>query len=309
MQDPSPRLPQPGISVLTWLVTGIAIGAAIATSFVLLMGYLELETLGAAFDLVASSLVGVIAGFLLAAVVGLPIAVWLVRRLLRSVHGSLVEVAEQSHVALQGLAAGDLKGAVDGVGGVLRTVAAWHSVNSARHFAIQTSFNILILAGGVVGTLLVGRQVILLKAQNEKLDLQAITAEAQRRTGLWAQLFSIIDDVTKSDEPIILQREWFPQNDGGPPLQARQTNRWDRANLSIGLTARIVTFTRAATPYWVVEYQDRSISGQLAARISNKPTSPERGLLLANLARMRVPLDELNSEGATFESVRDHYLF
>jgi uncharacterized protein YjbI with pentapeptide repeats len=221
-----------------------------------------------------------------------PLVWWRLKRFTAGATGALDQVSAELAGVVSSSVAGDAPNAIDHVQRALRETIAWSGPLLVRRWVLQTGLAVLVSVGGLIGTALLFRQTILLREQNEKLqeqtlllrdqnqkiDLQTITAEAQRRAGLSAELFAILGEVSK--------------------LSSRGAGVLE---LDRGLRARIVTLSRAATPYWTVDVQTTHPNRLMhAPSLTDRPRSPERGQLLVGLALAGVQLDTL--PGVTFES-------
>jgi hypothetical protein len=136
-------------------------------------------------------------------------------------------------------------------------------------------------------------QTALLREQNEKLDQQTVTAEAQRRGALSTELFALLQMASEL-----------------PPDDAARRRAF---------AARAVAFTRAATPFYYVRVEagreastpygaGASSRGVLRGRANGRakpeliehPLSPERGQLLQGLVAAGADLAPLIEAQATF---------
>jgi hypothetical protein len=105
------------------------------------------------------------------------------------------------------------------------------------------------------------RQLDLLKDQNTKIDQQTMVADTQKRSAFVTELFSIVQEVAKLE-------------------------RSPASRLPVEIAARIIVLTSSAAPYVYLDFRSDTADGS-PKRIP-KPLSPERGQILAALARMKV---------------------
>lgn len=259
---------------------------------------------------------------------------WIMPRLINWVRAELGHAVEDAVAVHNTLAEGNLKAALGHVWSGSSKAAVWYSSFLERKITTQLTLGLVIAFGGLVGTVLLFRQTVLLGEQNQKLqeqtallrdqntklDLQTVTAEAQRRAGLLAELFSIVQEVARIRDQINKQLDVRPPNEASEP-------EMEAVRLPPGLVARIVAFTRTATQYWTAEvpghrnwsdgFVERTIQGAiervskvrgltpvptpvLMPRLAERPRSPERGQLLLSLVAADVDIGTLTRAGATF---------
>lgn len=232
-----------------------------------------------------------------AMVLALPLAWWAVRRFLGTARGTLEQVITDSTAAAHCMSARDADGTARHVQSAALELLAWYAPIAARRWVAQTSIALLVGFGGLIGTALLLRQTLLLGEQNKKLeeqtfllrdqnlklDMQTITAEAQRRSTLATELFSILQQL--------------PAEENSEPSS-------DLRLLPRSIAARIIAFSRAATPYWTIDVPAAGIqaTSTISPRIGQYRTSPERGQLLTALLMSNVDVTKLSQAGALFIS-------
>jgi hypothetical protein len=258
------------------LVVGLVVGAA--ASWAPLFGTLDRATpFVDGFLYWFLPVLGVSAAVL---AVTVPLAWWGLRRFVKGARGTLEQVVKETTAATRAVTERDAPtAAVHAEQAVLEAIA-WYGPIAAQRWVVSTLLALLIAFGGLIGTALLFRQTLLLgdqnaklqeqtallRDQNAKLDLQTVTAEAQRRADLAAELFSILQAVSTA------------KPEGQPQLEP-------------GLTARIVAFSRAATPYWTIEVPATLLASEAPTlQFADRPRSPERGQLLTGLVGSKIPL-------------------
>lgn len=266
------------------LVVGIVAGILIAWS--LLTG--DLNEWSFWVNIGIRTLVAIFLMLTLALVIVVPLGLRAVNRFAENANGSLNKFVVEIIAATRAASERNSHDAAAHAERASLEAIAWYGPIVARRWLVQTALALLVAFGGMVGTALLFRQIvllneqnkkleqqtILLKEQNEKIDLQTVTAEAQRRSVLTTELLSILKEVADASQ--------------------------ERKQISATLKSRIIAFSRAATPYWTVEIPaDRpSVKIPILAR---RARSPERGQLLVGLAAAGVDfrqLDEAVFEGA-----------
>lgn len=280
---------QPLGRTLAVLVVGITIGTC--ASWPLLYG---LDSIAPTVDDVMRLLLPTLGlALLFFAIVGF-IGWRYLRSRLSSAQATLSDTVSNIRLSLEANANGDLARASHHAEQAVLSVASWLGDLMARRFMVNSALAALVGFGGMIGTALLFRQIALLGIQNQKIDeqvqllriqnfkleLQNVTAEAQRRSALSAELFSIMQQVA-----------------GDLGKEADTIGK----ELSPGLVARIVTFSGTATPYWIAEMPENA-DGSLsnALRLADRPRSPERGELLKGLVSMRANIKQLTEAGADF---------
>jgi len=269
---------------VAWLPVGIVLGATAGTGATWTLLSSDLSAFEAWLNAAQDLLLSAILGFCIAVVLGVPIGYWLLAKFVGGVEGTLAEITNETAAAAHAASQNDTPMAVEHTGRAIKEAIAWYAPRAARRFVIQTTLGLLLAFGGLIGTGLLFRQTLLLSAQNEKIDsqidllidqnhkidLQTVTAEAQRRGGLTSELFSIMQEVTK-----------LPKQEP----------------LSQPLIARIVAFSRAAQPYFtvVVPWDEGP------PRRAKMALSPERGQLLAGMVLSGVDLKGLLESGPNFQ--------
>jgi pentapeptide repeat protein len=235
------------LPMVTVLVVGTVMGTTVTASL------LYADILGPWFhtgDNVFVPILGVL-GAALALVV--PLAWWIAQRLLKGARGTLEQVISETTDATRAVTQGTAPAAVS------------HAERAVQNDKLEA-------------------QTKILGQQGEKLDLQTVMTEAQRRGELCTQLFSILGTISTISS--------LPGEAGGPQL-------------SQDLIARIVAFSRFATPYWTSEV----LPEDPTPRRADRPRSPERGQLLVGLSLSRIDISKI--QGVTFEGadLREANLF
>jgi hypothetical protein len=184
-------------SGVVWGVVGAVAGAVVATiaTWALLSG--ELGLFARWLDSVLNLLLAALAGAGVTAVLAVLVVWWWWPRFVGMAQGTFGQVVSNVRAAAWAAAENDAAAAVSHAERAVHEAAAWYAPIAARRFVVQTLITLLVTFGGLVGTGLLFRQTLLLGAQNAKLDLQTVTAEAQRRGGLAAELFSILQAVSQ----------------------------------------------------------------------------------------------------------------
>ena len=278
---------------IAWLPVGITLGAATGFAVAWALQSADLRQFASWLDAIQDLLLAAICGFGVAVLLGVPIGYWLLKQFVGAAEGALTKIISDATAAAEAATERNAQAAMMHAGRALREAAAWYGPRAARRFVVQTALGLLVTFGGLVGTGLLFRQTLLLGVQNEllvdqnrkidhqvelltdqnrKIDLQTVTAEAQRRGGLSSELFSIMQLVT-----------------AGEPKEP----------LTQPLIARLVAFTRAARPYFIVLVPDDESK---APYRDSRPLSPERGQLLVGLVLAGVNIEPLVDAGATFEA-------
>jgi uncharacterized protein YjbI with pentapeptide repeats len=228
-------------------------------------------------------LVAVLSGFFGAFGVVVLLAWWAVHSL-KKIHGTLEQIVREAADATRAVIRKDAPTSVEHVEKAIRQGVVWYGTFTARQWLVRVAFGLLFGFGGLIGTAMLFRQTILLGKQNEKLDLQTVTAEAQRRAGLSAELFAILQAVSVINVVAV----------GTTPPQS------GTEQIPRGLKARIVALSRAATPYRVIEVPEGTQDGNVPIpRLADRSRSPERGQLLVGLALAGIDITAL--EGVSFE--------
>ncbi|WP_161497186.1 MULTISPECIES: pentapeptide repeat-containing protein [Bradyrhizobium] len=212
------------------------------------------------------------------------LAFLVVPRWIGNVRGTVESIAAAITAAGRAHVAGKSDVAATEMGRATIEAAAWYANVRTRHFVSQSAIALVVAFGGIVGSALLITQNSLLKDQNLKLDYQTkllnqqnVTAEAQRRAALTAELFDVLKDV------------------------AREVQSTQNGVLTEGLINRILVLSRAAQPYYYVRYSNPKDGEQTRAEIIKLPLSPERGQLLLGLLANRVTLKPLADAGVVFE--------
>lgn len=267
------------------IFVGVIVGFLVACAFFLV----EPERHGALLDYVTNvvPLFFAVMATALLSVSGL--AVWLVRRKLPEAVGSLSVVAENLVAGVGQAVQQQASAAETHFQTAVREAAIWYVNGAARRWTFQAALALLIGFGGIFGTILLMRQIILMKEQNQKLETQIVlireqtkkleeqtmASEAQRRASLGAELFALLQvETSRQSDPTFV--------------------------------ARVVTLTRAATPFHYVRLD--TVQGQDEGKLRPAPTltevplSPERGLLLLGLLSLRLDLAPLFQAGALFDA-------
>jgi hypothetical protein len=231
------------------------------------------------------------------------VALVIVPRVFANARGTLSGMVDDLTQASRAHAGGDSDKALDHFGRAVGEGVAWYSIGATRRFVAQAALGLLISFGGIIGAVLLFSQNTLLRAQNDmvmsqlglltdqnkkidkqldlmvtqnaKIDQQTMVADAQKRGAFATEMFSILQEVAKSDRA-----------DG---------------IISTELMTRIVVLTSSAVPYVYLDLQGDP-EGDGAPRRIPKALSPERGQLIVALARMKVKLSLLQKAGARFES-------
>ncbi|MET4487641.1 pentapeptide repeat-containing protein [Bradyrhizobium sp. LA7.1] len=272
---------------LAQLIVGVAVGVAITWAF-----------LFATLDHAASLIDGTLHIFLLIIVVlglllslAIPITIWVARRFFTHAHGTIEQVLLDSAAAVRATAERDVPTAVTHVERAINEGFAWYAPIAARRWVARTALGLLVAFGGLTGTALLFRQtlllgeqnkllqeqILLLRDQNTKIDLQNVTAEAQRRAALLPELLSILQDAAKQVKDKEEKGEVRP------------------ITLDVPLAARIYALSRIATPYWMMEpsLAGRAEVGLSPPRLSDRQRSPERGQLLVGLLAAGVDVSSM----------------
>lgn len=215
-----------------WLVVFLVVGVGIGAAVILAFQSGDFRQIVAGLRDAQGVLLAAMCGFGVAVVIGVPIGYWFLRRFIGTAAGALTQVIADATAAAEAATKQNAQAAVEHAGRALREAAAWYAPRAARRFVVTTTLGLLVTFGGLTGTVLLLRQTLLLGtqnelliAQNDKIDLQTVTVEAQRRGGLASELFSILQAATLIPE--------------GEPLGRP-------------LTARIVAFSRVAEPYFTI---------------------------------------------------------
>ncbi|TIO80480.1 MAG: hypothetical protein E5Y00_11070 [Mesorhizobium sp.] len=298
MDEPSTssrkHLGQSGLPyVFLGLVLGLTLGAAI--SLALFVG--PLDRVSSVLDLALRGALPALAMVGGALVLAVPFTWLAVRIFLKRTQGTLETVVSDAASAARAALQRDTAHSIMHFENAAHEFVAWYGPAATRRWVARTAIAVLISFGGLVGTALLFRQILLLTEQNnkldkqidllaqqnQKLDLQTLTAEAQRRSGLATELFEILQEVSK--------------------LVAEPRNPTLRPQLTRGLENRIVTLSRAATPYWTIEVaEDENRVPALAPQRAERARSPERGQLFTGLVLAGIDIETLAKAGATFSS-------
>jgi Pentapeptide repeats (8 copies) len=270
---------------LTTLIVGIAVGAT--ASWALLFG--ALDSAKPLVESLLNSFLPLLGIACLMLVVIVPLVALAIHRFLKGAKGTLEQVIQEVSASAQAVAQKDVSTSVARAERAVLAALAWYAPVATRRWIVRTALGLLVAFGGLVGTALLFRQTVLLgeqnrklieqidllKDQNIKLDLQTVTAEAQRRAGLAPELFSILQEGSKQ-----LKGKASPES----PVA-----------LTEELAARIVAFSRSANPYWTIE-----LDGRRVPRLADRARSPERGQLLTGLVLIGADLRPLVKKGAQF---------
>lgn len=240
----------------------------------------------------------------------IPLTLLIIRRLLRRIEGSLSVVVQRSSQTARAYLEGRPTDAFAHAEVLVQEGIAWYAPIAARRFVVQSTLALLVAVGGLVGTTLLFRQNSLLKEQNEKLDkqnektdFQIITAEAQRRADLTAELFAIlrqVEDLTsQSGARYELSKVCVNRYAADDPI--RNPNMVDGCAsdakkmlvLPPGLTGRIRALAASATPHFTVQI---SRGESWVFSTSGKPLSRQRGQLLIGLAASGVDFAKLGAD-------------
>jgi uncharacterized protein YjbI with pentapeptide repeats len=275
--------------MLVPMVLGLVVGAT--ASWALL--YPALEKAVPWVDIFIQIVLPAMGIFVAALMLVVPLAWWAIRRFIKTAHGTLEQVVRKVAAAAQAAAENNTSAATSHAREAALEAVAWYGPVAARRFVVQTALGLLVTFGGLVGTALLFRQTILLgeqnkklaeqtdllrnqnekldqqtdlfREQNTKLDLQTIAAEAQRRAGLSAELFAILEAISRL----------------GVEVPAGTTSsQQPRGQLPRGLQARIIALSHAAAPYRIIEVPEGRNS---IPRRADRDRSPERGQLLVGL--------------------------
>ena len=288
----------PLLAVITLIIVGVVLGAI--ASWAILVGGIDAATpwIDRTLHFVLPAL-GILAAML---AVVLPFTFWALKRFVGSARGTLDQVVRDVGAAVRAQNAGDGAAAITNSENAILEIVAWYTPIASRRWVVQTAFALLVSFGGLIGTALIFRQTVLLGEQNKKLqeqttllgeqnkliveqnnklDLQTITADAQRRTTLTAELFSILQTIS------LLKGEPKP-----------------------ALLARIVAFSRAAVAYWTIEVSINVRTEEFVPKLEERSRSPERGQLLigligadVNLTELRAVFDDADLRGVTFDNL------
>lgn len=277
------------------LVVGCVLGATV--SWLLLAT--SLETVWSYIDGSITIVLLIIVAFVALMAIALPFGYLIALKIAESAKGTLESVSAQLVDTADALSSHDRQRTLDNVHALVREFSAWYAPAALRRFVVQTVLGLLIAFGGFTGTALLFRQTVLteqqtlkiveqtklLAEQNVKLDIQTISGDAQKRATLAAELFAITTALANApDAPI------------------------DR-----GMTARIVAFSRSATPYALVTVASRKNedgTGQTYYPVvGGRPLSPERGQLVTTLLLLREKISNIRGimlqyadlRGATFD--------
>lgn len=310
----------------TALVVGILLGVSLGVALILSIGHLELSG-----DRLLSFALGSLLTLGGCLVIGGVAALLIVPRLFANARGTLAGMVNDLTEASRAHACGNSDQALQLVGRAAEEGVAWYSIRATHRFVTQAALGLLISFGGIIGAVLlfsqntllreqnqlVGSQVQLLRVQNKmagkqvrllaqqnkkiddqvrlsikqtglirdqnrKIDQQTMVADAQKRGAFATELFAIVQELAK----------------------LKQTAEGKRRKQTAGLlprdlVARIVVLTSSAVPYVYLDFESGNIDAS-PKRIS-KPLSPERGLIIAALARMKVDLPALHRAGARFD--------
>ena len=185
---------------------------------------------------------------------------------------------------------GDTDKAIDHFSRAVVEGSSWYSIGATRRFIAQAAIGLLISFGGLLGAVLLFSQNALLRGskpddkvttrellgdQNRKIDQQTMVADAQKRGAYLTEMFSIVQEV------------------------ARQTT--EKSAITPELTTRIVVLTTSAVPYYYLDFEGAKEVDDGPKRI-RRAFSPERGQIVAALARTKVKISALVDAGARFES-------
>ncbi|MGX9425254.1 MULTISPECIES: pentapeptide repeat-containing protein [Bradyrhizobium] len=262
--------------LLSTLVVGLLLGASLGPALYLAVGRLELSG-----DLLLSFAIGAFLSLGLCLVVAGVATLLIVPRVFASARGTLAGMVSDLTQASRAHARGNSDEAIQFVGRAVEEGVAWYSIGATRRFVAQAALGLLISFGGVIGAVLLfsqntllREQTGLLKQQNEKIDQQTMVADAQKRGAFATELFSIVQEVAK-----------LPKSE-------------EQAGLPKDLLARIIVLTSSATPYAYLDFKNDAVGG--TPKQISKPLSPERGLIIAALIRMKVNLPSLHDSGAIF---------
>lgn len=295
---------------------GVAIGAS--ASWPLFFGALDRAepAVDGALHLVLPALATTAALLLL---VG-PLTWFGVRRFLGRVQGTLSRVTMELAQTSRAMAESDTVRAVNHAEQAVLEALAWYAPVAARRFLFHSALALLVAFGGMLGTVLLFRQTLLMGAQNKMLSEQVELLKDQNEKLEQQIKLSIeqnknveqqIDLMKQQNRKIDLQTVTAEAQRRGPltaelfALLSQATSiqpRNGKIKLTPVLITRIVAFSRSATPYWLVEISEVTV-GEVASpepRLTNRARSPERGILLTSLVTAGVDMSGLVQAGVVF---------
>jgi hypothetical protein len=278
-----------GAFLVAILIGGIAVGSIVTWAFLLS----PVDSIAPWVGIGTQSVLFIFVGVAIALLVVAPLVVVWLYRFARKSRGTLEGVVKELGAASRAIGNKDGGTAALHVEGAALEVLAWYGPMAVRKWIVQAVVALLVTLGGLVGTALLFRQIVLLdeqnkklqeqtallRDQNDKIDLQTVTAEAQRRSVLASELFALLQAVSTK----------------GAVSEGNHPGQIDRI-----LKARIIAFSRAATPYWTVEILGEPTGRPRVPSLARRARSPERGQLLVGLVAAGVDLQELRD--AVFDS-------
>jgi uncharacterized protein YjbI with pentapeptide repeats len=279
-----------------FLIVGVLLGASLGAALSPAVERLQLSKIN---DQLFSFALGAFVAIGICLVIAGVSALLIVPRFFASTRGTLTAMVNDLTQASRAYHEGNSTKAIDDLGRAAEEGTAWYSIVTTRRFVTQAALGLLIAFGGVLGAVLlfnqnallrdqnvmigsqlklltdqnkmIDQQLKLLVDQNGKIEQQTMVADAQRRGAFLTEMFSIVQEVSKS-------------------------KLTDAGALPNDLVARINVLTSSAIPYFYLDYQ--SEPGQL--KPIQRALSPERGQIIASLARMGLKLSLLSKAGAQF---------
>ena len=277
------------LPTITALIVGIASGSAAGVGLFVYFDEIT-PTLGNIIQL----LIPILGVFAIISALLIPISTLVIRRFVGNAEGTLDKVVWNSSRAFGAILERDLGLANRHMEKALLAGVSWYTQAAVKKWAVNTSLSLLVAMVGLIGTVLLYKQIALLKdqndkistqieilkVQNEKLDQQIIVSEAARRGSLTSELLSILQQINSAN--------------------LSNSSKTERTTVSDALKSKIIAFSRAASPYYVLdagEYGNAIILNEVInvrqPKYNLRKISPERGQLLLGLIAEKVAVPEL----------------
>lgn len=286
------------LPVITALIVGVAAGSAIGVGI-----FVYFDEISPSIESVIKIIIPLLGAFALIAVLAVPLTIVLIKRLTANAAGTLEDVVRKSSLSIEAAIQKDAELANKHAAQALLSGVAWYAPAAARRWVVNTSLSLLVAMVGLIGTVLlykqisllkdqndkISTQIDLLKTQNEKLDQQTIVSEATRRGAIATEMSEILKEINNAISDDI--NSIVSEKTIGEPM-----------TLTKSLISRIVAFSKAATPYYILGLDSDSILYYMPENSQVKmpkyylrEVSPERGRLLIELiARdIKIPADAI----------------
>lgn len=235
------------------------------------------------------------------------VSTYVIARITRNAAGTLERVTNNLSLAAVNSHQSGAVAAVPHLEKAIIEGLAWYAPIAARQSAFRATLALAAVLGGLIGTALLFRQLVLLREQNDKLDeqnkrislqidlmriqnskadVQNIIGEGQRRANTISEMYSIISGLDNSIN-----------------IHSNLPNGWKYLNKAFG--GRIAAFSRSAEPY--IQIKTNIVLGELKTSFAERGTSPERGQLLIAMheAQIRPPAGTVYS----YAELSHAYLF